>query len=330
MRVKGIRVSYWARIALVLGVALMIGLAIRESAVSIVGLLKEAGWILLLLVPLHTAPLFLDVVGWRVLILEPAHMRSLFVIATIREAVNRLLPVANVGGELVGVRLLAQRGVRGSTAAASVIVEMVIHVVALYLFVVFGLVCLFIIADGIVGSSALLVVIVIPLAMGVLVVWLVKKGALLKLADHIGARTMIARVGSLVTSGKTGQLNCAVSELSSAYSRLSLSLLLQLMGLIVGCLETWLALRWLGHPLSFEGALILESTTLAIRSVFFVAPAGLGVQEAGLIGIGYMLGVSGDVAVALSLAKRMREILFGLPALAAWYRMTRPKSVMAV
>jgi putative membrane protein len=307
----------------------MIGLAIRESAISIAGLLKEAGWRLLLLVPLHTVPLFLDVVGWRVLIVEAAQMRSLFVIAAIREAINRLLPVANVGGELVGIRLLAQHGVRGSTAAASVIVEMALHVVALYLFVVFGVAGLLSITDRIAGSIALLAIIASPLPLGVLVVWLVKRGTLLKLAENTGAHTMIVKFGSLVTSNKTGQLNYAVTRLASAYSRLSLSVVLQLMGLTVGCLETWLALRWLGHPLSIEGALILESTTLAIRSLLFIAPAGLGVQEAGLVGVGYMLGLSGDVAVALSLAKRMREILFGLPALAAWYMMTRRKSVMA-
>jgi putative membrane protein len=316
-------VRYWTRIALVLGVALMIGLAIRESAASIAGLLKEAGWLLLLLVPLHTAPLFLDVVGWRVLILEPARTRSLFLIATIREAINRLLPVANVGGELVGIRLLAQHGVRSSTAAASVIVEMLLHVVALYLFVVLGVVCLLSITDRIAGSSALFAIIASPVPLGVLVVWLVRKGTPMKLAEYIGARTLIAKVESLVTSNKTGQLKCAVTRLASAHSRLSLSVILQLVGLTVGCLETWLALRWLGHPLSFEGAFILESTTLAVRSLLFVAPAGLGVQEAGLVGIGHMLGLGGDVAVALSLAKRMREILFGLPALAAWWILIR-------
>ena len=47
----------------------------------------------------------------------------------------------------------------------------------------------------------------------------------------------------------------------------------------------------------------------------FIVPAGMGVQEAGLIAFGALLGVSGPAAVALSLAKRMREILFGLPAL---------------
>jgi putative membrane protein len=323
-------VRYWARIALVLGVALMIGLAIRESAASIAGLLREAGWLLLLLVPLHTVPLFLDVVGWRVLILEPARTRSLFSIAAIREAINRLLPVANVGGELVGIRLLAQHGVRSSTAAASVIVEMLLHVVALYLFVVLGVACLLSLTDRIAGSSALFAIIASPLPLGFFVAWLVRRGTLLKVAENIGARAMIAKVQHFGTSSEMVQLTCAVTRLASAYSRLSLSIILQLAGLTIGCLETWLALRWLGHPLSFEGALILESTTLAVRSLLFVAPAGLGVQEAGLVGIGHMLGLSGDVAVALSLAKRMREILFGLPALAAWYMATRPKPVVAL
>jgi hypothetical protein len=86
----------------------------------------------------------------------------------------------------------------------------------------------------------------------------------------------------------------------------------------VGCTETWLALRWLGHPVGFAAALVLESLTQAARHLFFFVPAGLGVQEAGLIGVGHVLGIGRDVAIALSLAKRMREILFGLPALAAW------------
>jgi hypothetical protein len=45
-----------------------------------------------------------------------------------------------------------------------------------------------------------------------------------------------------------------------------------------------------------------------------------------LVGIGHVLGLGSDVAVALSLAKRMREILFGLPALATWQWMTRAKA----
>ena len=70
--------------------------------------------------------------------------------------------------------------------------------------------------------------------------------------------------------------------------------------------------------MGFPTAVALESLTQAIRHFIFVVPAGLGVQEAGLVGFGYLLGVGSDASIALSLAKRMREILFGVPALAYW------------
>jgi uncharacterized membrane protein YbhN (UPF0104 family) len=122
------------------------------------------------------------------------------------------------------------------------------------------------------------------------------------------------------------RLDTAIRELTSARGRLARTIVWQLAALTGGCSETWLALRWLGHPLSLAGAVALESFTIAARSLIFVAPAGLGVQEAGLIGVGHALGLGSDVAMALSLAKRMREILFGLPALAAWQWTTRAKA----
>jgi uncharacterized membrane protein YbhN (UPF0104 family) len=114
------------------------------------------------------------------------------------------------------------------------------------------------------------------------------------------------------------RVDAAVRETLGARSRLSRALGWQITGLIAGCSETWLALRWLGHPVGFSDALVLESLTQAVRSVFFMVPAALGIQEAGLIGAGLLVGLGSDVALALSLAKRMREILFGLPSLLAW------------
>jgi hypothetical protein len=49
-----------------------------------------------------------------------------------------------------------------------------------------------------------------------------------------------------------------------------------------------------------------------------MVPSALGVQEAGLIGAGMLVGLAPDAALALSLAKRMREVLFGLPWLLTW------------
>jgi putative membrane protein len=304
--------------AFALGLVIIVVLVVRENAQSIAVLLSQAGWRLFLLVPLHTVPLFLDVMGWRVLIFERTRVCSLFLIAAIREAINRLLPVANVGGEFVGIRLLSREGISGVTATSSVILEMLLNLVAQFLFFELGLALLLRITGSVQGTGALLIVFVGPLPLLALLFWLLDSGALFRTLGKLGARMLDPKPKQLGSSSKLVQLDIAIRRLASAHGRMALGTIWQLAGLIAGCSETWLALSWLGHPVSLPAALALESFTLAARSLIFFAPAGLGVQEAGLIGVGHLLGLGSDVAIALSLAKRMREILFGLPALAVW------------
>lgn len=314
-----------ARIALVLGLMVMIALVVREGAQSIASLLSRAGWLLLLLVPLHVVPLLLDVMGWRLLIPGRSRIRVLFFIATIREAINRLLPVANIGGELVGVQLLMREGVSGTAAATSVIVEVLLFLFAQYLFLTLGIACLLNTTGSIQGTAALLIAVAGGLPVILLLMWLLRSGLFFRAIERMASR-MLASNGPSSVMDRLARLDTAIRELTSARGRLVRTIVWQLAALTGGCSETWLALRWLGHPLSLAGALALESFTLAARSLVFVAPAGLGVQEAGLIGVGHALGLGSDVAMALSLAKRMREILFGLPALAAWQWTTRAKA----
>jgi uncharacterized membrane protein YbhN (UPF0104 family) len=87
---------------------------------------------------------------------------------------------------------------------------------------------------------------------------------------------------------------------------------------VVGSFETWLALRLLGYPISVWDAIAIEAVTQALRHIIFVVPAGLGVQEGGLVLFGDIIGLPPEASVALSLVKRMREIGFGVPALISW------------
>lgn len=315
-----------ARIALAVGLAVMVALVLREGAQSIVSLLRHAGWLLLLLVPLHAVPLLLDVMGWRVLILGRSRLRALFLIASIREAINRLLPVANIGGELVGIRLLTRQGVSGTAAATSVIVEVLLFLFAQYLFLTLGVACLLNITGSIRATGALLVAAAGGLPVILLLMWLLRSGMFFRAIERLASRMLDSNGRPSSVMHQLARLDTAIRELVAAHGRLGRAIVWQLAGLIGGCSETWLALRWLGHPLSLGGALTLESFTLAARSLIFVAPSGLGVQEAGLVALGHVLGLGSDVAIALSLAKRMREILFGLPALAAWQWTTRTEA----
>jgi putative membrane protein len=296
----------------------MILLIAREGAQAILSLLSRAGWVLFLLVPLHALPLLLDVLGWRALIAGPSRLTALFFIACIREAVNRLLPLGSVGGELVGIRLLAQQGLDGTMAAASVIVELAVTLATQFLFVVLGVVCLLRLTDAMRLSGGLLLGLCASLLLLALFIALLRNGAIFGRMERVAQRLLGLNTQASSVLCQGSRLDAAIRELFAAHGRLARTLLWQFAGLVVGCVETWLALRWLGHPVGFAAALALESLTQAARQLFFLVPAGLGVQEAGLIGVGHVLGIGTDVAIALSLAKRMREILFGLPALAAW------------
>ena len=62
-----------------------------------------------------------------------------FWVTTVREAVDRLLPVASVGGGVLAVRLLRWRGLAVAPIGATVIVEILLTLIVLYLFAALGL-----------------------------------------------------------------------------------------------------------------------------------------------------------------------------------------------
>jgi putative membrane protein len=306
------------RIALMLGLCAMIALIATQGAGAIAHLLAGAGWRLVLLVPLQTLPLLLDVLGWRSIILGQVRVPALFSIACIRQAINRLLPVANVGGELAGVRLLTRQGVPGATAGASIVVELLLSLFAQYLFVAIGVVCLVSRSGGARVVHALMVGLAAGLPPLILMIVFVHEGRVFQRIEARVSRLLRPWIQGYPGIGQGARADAVVRETFAARGRVLRALGWQLAGLVAGCSETWFALRWLGHPVGLAEALVLESLTQAAKSVLFMIPSALGVQEAGLIGAGMLLGLSSEAALALSLAKRMREVLFGLPWLLAW------------
>jgi hypothetical protein len=79
--------------------------------------------------------------------------------------------------------------------------------------------------------------------------------------------------------------------------------------MLVGSFETWLVLELFGRSTTAWNSITLESLCLAIRHLVFFVPGAL---------IGALIDLPADAAIALSLAKRFREIDIGLPALVSW------------
>lgn len=310
-------------VAGLIGLTVVIALIVHEGYQPILQLLGLAGWGLLWLIPFHVLPLLLDVEGWRVL-LKPsdpqrrAGLAFLWWVATVREAVSRLLPVASVGGEIVGIRLVLLRPLSGPAVTASVVIEVLLTLVNQFLFTALGLVLLITLLHSTDTSNALIIGLVVSLPMPVGLYLLLRHGSLFTRVQRAVLRMLgdSSRLAGLL--GNSAALDRELHKLFAQPGRLAQSLCWQLTGMIVGSFETWLALWLLGHPVSAWEALTLESLTLAVRHFAFFVPGGIGVQEAGLVLFGNLIGLPADLAVALSLAKRVREIGFGVPALLSW------------
>jgi uncharacterized membrane protein YbhN (UPF0104 family) len=110
-------------------------------------------------------------------------------------------------------------------------------------------------------------------------------------------------------------------ELRTALSRGGVLLqagTLQFAAMVSGSFEIWLVLRLFGHPVDAVTAFVLEGVTQAVRHLAFFIPGGLGAQEAGLVLFGGIFGIDAETALAVSLAKRLREVLCGVPSLISW------------
>jgi putative membrane protein len=295
------------------GVALLVLLAVRVDLPAMVHVLTLAGWPLLWLLPYRAFYFLPYALGWAILLrgiegARNAGLGYLFWVTTVREAIDRLLPVASVGGGVVGVRLLRWRGLPTAQVGASIIVEILLTLFAVYVFFVVGVLLLFHGRESIGEHSRLLLALVVTLPVPVGTAWLLR----------YGSRFLLGLVGENSLSENLASLDGAIRGTLRRHWALLVTGFLQFFGLLSGSFEIWFVLRLFGHPVGWRAAIVVESLTQAVRHIAFVIPAGLGVQETALMVFGRAFGIDAELALALSMAKRVREVFLGVVSLLSW------------
>jgi putative membrane protein len=234
----------------------------------------------------------------------------------IGESINDLLPVLQMGGNVVKARLLVEQGVRVGRAGASVVVDVTLVVLTQILFTLLGLALL----APIIGRGKPLFVILVGAAiLGILL------GGFYA-AQRRGLFSFIVRVSRRILGGpewisvssSASAIDAEILRLYGERRSLMASGCWHMLGWFLGIAEVWLALHLLGHPVDVRTALLFESLGQAIRTGAFAVPGALGIQEGGYVLVGGALGIEPGIALALSLSRRVRELLLGLPGLAVW------------
>ncbi|HVW69339.1 MAG TPA: flippase-like domain-containing protein [Steroidobacteraceae bacterium] len=307
-----------------IGLGLCAWLLASYGIVRIVDVLAHAGWTgTAVIIAFHFPQMLCSAFGWRVIVGSggPGAARpglgAYLRLRWIREAVNNLLPLAQIGGELVVVRLLQLRAVPLAAAIAGTTADLTLEIATQVLFTLLGVLLLFqagadsalatMILESLLVAALLIVALFVALWLGLAVVI---ERSLLRLGRSFG----------WPATARIGGLHAALMRCYRAPGRVLGASFWHLLSWLLGGLEVCLILHFLGEDVDLTTGLILESLGQAAKALGFAVPGAVGVQEGGYVVIARVLGISPELALALSLMKRLREVVLGLPGLALWHR----------
>jgi putative membrane protein len=236
-----------------------------------------------------------------------------FLARLVREAIAEISPFSPIGGLVTAARIAVLYGMRGAYAAASVAADMTTEAMAQVPFLAFGLALSLRHLGELPNSDTLLTAMVVILLLSVpamvLLVLAQKRGA--GLAERMAVRFL---PGFKDSAG----FHEATQALYDSAARLAASASLHLLAWVSSGFITYVAFRLVGGQVSLINALALEALLCTIRSAAAFVPAAIGVQEAGYAMLAPLFGLPAELGLAVSLLKRAREIVIGVPALIYW------------
>ena len=312
-RVRGTRLQARTVALFVAGLGLAVWLVFRLGGPEVAAALRTAGWKgLFAISAFHLlASGLMGMAWWR---LRRLGRRWAFVWGRLlRDAGSEVLPLSQLGGSVLAARAIVLHGIETATAAALVVMDVTMEFCAQIAYVMLGALLLLWFAPDSALAKPLLVGLVAALAAAATMIFLQRRKS--DLLDRLAGRATSAMLGSAFSG-----VSAVQAELRRTYrsSRVWPSCLMHFLAWIVSAIEAWIALRIMGAHLDFTVVLTMESLLYAMRGLAFLVPSAIGIQEGVYVVLGTALGVPPGLALGLSLMKRGRDLILGIPALLSW------------
>jgi putative membrane protein len=232
----------------------------------------------------------------------------------VRDSAANCLPFSQVGGFVFGARAVTLLGIPWPVAAASTVVDVTAEFLAQLAFTALGLAVLLTRAPDSSLATPLELGLALALAAAVAFIFLQRRAA-----------PVFARIGHRIAGRWLSQAQDRVQsvqiEMTEIYRqplRLALGWAVHLLGWITTGVAGWIAYRLLGVPIELESALAIEALLSALAALAFLVPVNAGVQEAGYAGLGAIFGIPPEISLSVSLIRRARDLVIGVPVLLIW------------
>ena len=309
-----------ALIGLFIGLFIFICLLLWQGVTDVLKLLFSSGWSLLWL-PVVWLPCLVPLAhSWRLcFVTEPIPtLKQALLGIWMGRAVNTLLPVASIGGEIVKARYIALSGGDAKAATASVMVDKTIQAFAVVLWGFIGVGLLIYNATD--NNLAMLTLAgFIILATLVTIFIYIQKAGIFGFMAKLGGSVIKSDSWEGFTQNAKN-VDGYIKQIYQDRKRLYLATAIKTSGYILHTTEVWLACYLLGIPVTLVEAMMLKSLTSTISDVAFVIPNAYGIQEGAYIMVGNLLGINPEQALAISLAVRIREFLIDPVGLLLWHK----------
>ena len=299
-----------------LGGLILVGLVVWFGGREIGAEVWQAGWAIPINIVIHLLQLASAGCAWRLLVGERQYPpQAFFRFRLVREGVNSLLPVAQIGGPLVAIRLKTKAGISGALAGAGTTLDLTVEAAMQLIFTLAGLGLLG--AEGADSEWAHWVEGGVALGgVGLLAFVAAQRAGLMRLIEGLFNR--LRKFFPNLSMETLQGLHQELIRLQKERWALAQAAAFHLASWAGGMFEIHVGLLAMGHEVSLRQAFIIESLGMAARSAGFAVPGALGVQEGGFILVCGLFGIGPDMGLALSMLKRLREIIVGSAGLLTW------------
>jgi putative membrane protein len=232
----------------------------------------------------------------------------------LREAGSDILPFAQVSGFLLGARVARSEGIAEDVVAASTIADVTAELVAQVFYTLLGVALLASQLRG--GPDAAPFVWPIVGALGFLVFAACAFGVVQ--GRGVSWLGVLAKRWWPDSVSRADAVRASLDAIYRRPLRVLAALALHSLGWVGSGVGSWIALQFMDAHAPLWAVLAVESLMYAARGVAFILPGGLGVQEGAYVLLAPLFGLQPSDLLAVSLLRRARDLVVGVPTLLIW------------
>ncbi|MBL6945421.1 MAG: flippase-like domain-containing protein [Rhodospirillales bacterium] len=274
---------------------------------------SQVGWGIPVVLGLYFAAFAIDSYTWQLtLVCVPLSLRWLYRTWKVRmvgEVFNSVVPAGGMGGEPVKAVLLKKYyGVGYREGTASLILAKTINMIALVIFLAGGF-ALMVSTDVLpawyqaVGGAGLL-----AFAIAIALFFVIQRYRISSATGNFISRWKVAG-GIAKFIHHIEDMDERLAEFYTRYiGRLVLATTFAWINWMLGVAEVYYAMMFLGHPITWAEAWIIEAAAQLVRTGAFFIPAGIGAQEGVFLLVCSAVTGVPVMGVAVALVRRVREL----------------------